>query len=106
MINYGNDISTNKGQVLVVLRDSCRENFDSDDDPCQELSGLRWESMVDASSPGAPRVAFKPDCRQVATSVSLLSEPLPGQDCIAMDTESTYSGYSYYSGRSRGSHRH
>ncbi|TWW64054.1 hypothetical protein D4764_03G0010620 [Takifugu flavidus] len=23
-----------------------------------------------------------------------------------MDTESTYSGYSYYSGRSRGSHRH
>ncbi|CAF89460.1 unnamed protein product, partial [Tetraodon nigroviridis] len=24
----------------------------------------------------------------------------------AMDTESTYSGYSYYSGRSRGSHRH
>lgn len=26
--------------------------------------------------------------------------------CIAMDTESTYSGYSHYSGRSRGSHRH
>ncbi|KAG5852409.1 hypothetical protein ANANG_G00062100 [Anguilla anguilla] len=29
-----------------------------------------------------------------------------GQDSVAMDTESTYSGYSYYSGRSRGSHRH
>ncbi|AWO95636.1 putative vang-like protein 1 [Scophthalmus maximus] len=27
-------------------------------------------------------------------------------DCNTMDTESTYSGYSYYSGRSRGSHRH
>ncbi|KAJ8388532.1 hypothetical protein AAFF_G00132460 [Aldrovandia affinis] len=34
-----------------------------------------------------------------------LSQSL-GQDSVAMDTESTYSGYSYYSGRSRGSHRH
>lgn len=31
---------------------------------------------------------------------------LPGWESITMDTESTYSGYSYYSGRSRGSHRH
>lgn len=32
--------------------------------------------QVDVSSPGAPRVAFKPDCRQLATSVGLLSESI------------------------------
>lgn len=32
--------------------------------------------QVDVSSTGAPRVAFKPDCRQLATSVRLLSEPI------------------------------
>ncbi|KAI1885213.1 hypothetical protein AGOR_G00217860 [Albula goreensis] len=90
---------------------------------------------VDVSSWGAPRVAFKIDPRRHVASANLLSElcllpdktahKLPlhlpgvkpsnlhgpisqslGQDSIAMDTESTYSGYSYYSGRSRGSHRH
>lgn len=32
--------------------------------------------------------------------------PPPWTATSTMDTESTYSGYSYYSGRSRGSHRH
>ncbi|GAA6105171.1 vang-like protein 1 isoform X1 [Tachysurus ichikawai] len=34
-----------------------------------------------------------------------LSQSL-GQERVTMDSESTYSGYSYHSGRSRGSHRH
>lgn len=32
--------------------------------------------QIDVSSLGTPRVAFKPDCRQLTTSVSLLSEPI------------------------------
>lgn len=40
------------------------------------LSTPPFPLQVDVSSPGAPRVAFKPDCRQLATSVSLLSEPV------------------------------
>ncbi len=32
--------------------------------------------QVDVSSSGAHRVAFNPDCRQFATSVNLLSEPV------------------------------
>ncbi|KAG9348806.1 hypothetical protein JZ751_029123 [Albula glossodonta] len=100
------------------------------------LSRRGWSFIkVDVSSWGAPRVAFKIDPRRHVASANLLSElcllpdktahKLPlhlpgvkpsnlhgpisqslGQDSIAMDTESTYSGYSYYSGRSRGSHRH
>ncbi|KAJ8389708.1 hypothetical protein AAFF_G00114140 [Aldrovandia affinis] len=97
-------------------------------------SGL-GPACVDVSSWGAPWIAFKIDPRQRTASANLLSElrllpdktahklplrlpgakpsnlpgPLSqplGQDSVAMDTESTYSGYSYYSGRSRGSHRH
>ncbi|MGH0149095.1 UNVERIFIED_CONTAM: hypothetical protein FKN15_037603 [Acipenser sinensis] len=80
-----------------------------------------------------PQIAFKIDASQYAAS-NLLTEPhcldktghklplcLPsakisnlqksrhhsvGQDFVAMDTESTYSEYSHYSSRSRGSHRH
>ncbi|MGH0165677.1 UNVERIFIED_CONTAM: hypothetical protein FKN15_051961 [Acipenser sinensis] len=80
-----------------------------------------------------PQVGFKIDASQYAAS-NLLTEPrcldktghkpplcLPstkisnlqrsrhhsvGQDSVAMDTESTYSEYSHYSSRSRGSHRH
>ncbi|TNN32949.1 hypothetical protein EYF80_056889 [Liparis tanakae] len=76
--------------------------------------------LVDVSSPGALRVAFKPDRRRLPAAAILVSKPVdrlqlhphlhppstPPQVCSAMDTESTYSGYSYYSGRSRGSHRH
>ncbi|KAJ8350166.1 hypothetical protein SKAU_G00252960 [Synaphobranchus kaupii] len=99
-------------------------------------TSLCWPTSpsVDVFLWGAPRVAFKIEPRQHAASANLLSElrllpdktahKLPlrlpgakpsnlhalsqslGQDSVAMDTESTYSGYSYYSGRSRGSHRH
>ena len=37
---------------------------------------LLFPLQVDVSSPGARRVAFKPDCRRLTTSVSLLSRPI------------------------------
>ncbi|KAK3510388.1 hypothetical protein QTP70_005860 [Hemibagrus guttatus] len=90
---------------------------------------------IDVCWLGASRLASKIDTRQHTLHTNLLSKfhqlpdknahklrlqlraakpsniqnalsQLLGQEGVTMDTESTYSGYSYHSGRSRGSHRH
>ncbi|KAK3529922.1 hypothetical protein QTP86_007241 [Hemibagrus guttatus] len=90
---------------------------------------------IDVCWLGASRLASKIDTRQHTLHTNLLSKfhqlpdknahklrlqlraakpsniqnalsQLLGQEGVTMDTESTYSGYSYHSGRSKGSHRH
>ncbi|GCC27308.1 hypothetical protein chiPu_0005732 [Chiloscyllium punctatum] len=59
-----------------------------------------------------PRLMFlhkrpMPDQKLLTIHNNLKSIYLPvGKESVTMDTESTYSGYSYYSGRSKSSHRH
>lgn len=68
-------------------------------DSSPPLSGP-WVSRSIASSSSRQRRRLRCSCQPSSWA------HLPGWESIAMDTESTYSGYSYYSGRSRGSHRH
>lgn len=53
----------------------------------------------------AHKLLIHPPTAKPSNIQDALSQSL-GQERVTMDTESTYSGYSYHSGRSRGSHRH